>query len=105
MNHAAVRMHEGKSFGSTYASVLMMSNPTMNNRRNQLIDWPSLQRKVDCRFTRRNGSILQNCRKSSPSSTGETGQPSINAHTNKCQYARQSLTKAKLLKETLQNML
>ncbi len=43
MSHAAVCMHERGSFGSTYASALMMTNPAMNNRRNQLIDWPSLQ--------------------------------------------------------------
>ncbi len=36
--------------------------------------------------------------KSSPSCAGETGQPSINVHTNKYQYARQSLTKAKPLR-------
>ncbi len=45
MSHAAVRIHEGGSFGSTYASALMMANPTINNRRNQLIDWPSLERQ------------------------------------------------------------
>ncbi len=44
MSHAAVRMHaavrlqERGSFRSTYASALMMTNLTMNNRRNQLID-------------------------------------------------------------------
>ncbi len=36
-----------------------------------------------------NGSS-QSC----PSSAGETGQPSINARTNKYQYTRQSLTRA-----------
>ncbi len=39
------------------------------------------------------------------SNAGETGQPSINAHTNKYQYARQSLTKAKPLKEAEQNVI
>ncbi len=38
MSHAAVCMHERESFGSIYASALMMTNLTMNNRRNQLID-------------------------------------------------------------------
>ncbi len=45
MSHAAVRMHERQSFGSTYASALMMTNPTMNSRRNQLIDLPSIERQ------------------------------------------------------------
>ncbi len=45
MSHAAVCMHERGGFWSIYASALMMTNPTMNNRRNQLIDWPSLGRK------------------------------------------------------------
>ncbi len=93
MNHAAVRMHKRDSFGSTYASALMIMNPMMNNRRNQLIDWLSMQRKVDGRFTRRNGSSPKFCWQASPSSTGETGQSSIYAHTNKYQYARQSLTR------------
>ncbi len=33
MSHATVHMHEKGSFGSTYASALVMTNPTMNNRR------------------------------------------------------------------------
>ncbi len=100
MSHAAVRMPGRGSFGSAYASALMMTNPTMNNRRNQLIDWLS-----DCLSTRRNGSRQRNCRKSSPSSAGEASQPSINEHTNKYQCARQSLTKAKPLKKTVQNVI
>ncbi len=46
MSHAAVCMHERGSHigGSTYASALMMTNPTLNNRRNQLIDQPFLKR-------------------------------------------------------------
>ncbi len=55
MKHAAIRMIERGSFETTYASALMMTNPTVKYRRNQLINWPSIQRKVDCRFTRRNG--------------------------------------------------
>ncbi len=41
MSHAAVRIHERGSFGSTFASALMITNPTMNSRRNRSIDWPS----------------------------------------------------------------
>ncbi len=45
MSHAVVRMHEKEGFGSKYASALMITNPTMNNRRNQLIDRQSLKRQ------------------------------------------------------------
>ncbi len=51
------------------------------------------------------GFRQRNCRKSSPSSAGETSQPSINAHTNKYQCVRQSLAKAKPLKETVQKVI
>ncbi len=44
LSHAVVRKHERGSFGSTYISALMMTYPTMNNRRNQWIDWPFLER-------------------------------------------------------------
>ncbi len=102
MSHAAVRMRERGSFGHKYASALMMTNPSVNNRRNQLINWLSLQTKVECRTIRRNGPIQRSHRKLSPSSAVETSQSSINAHTNKYQYVGQSLTKAKLLKGTAQ---
>ncbi len=88
--HAAVRLHERGRFGSTHASALMMTNPTMNNRSHQLIDWSYLQRKI-VEVTRRNGSSHKNYRKNYRM---ETGQPSINARTNKYRYARQSLTRA-----------
>ncbi len=51
MGDAAVRMHERGSFGSPFASTLMMTNPAMNNRRNQLIDWLSrLSGKTPLRY-------------------------------------------------------
>ncbi len=43
MSHAAVRIHERESFGSTFASALMMTNPKMNNRGNRSVGWPSLE--------------------------------------------------------------
>ncbi len=103
MSHATVHMHERGSFGSTYASTLMMANPTMNNRRNQLMDRPSLQRQE------KDGKGQTNSRKSSPINVRETDL-SLTTHTTthmqiKYQYAGQSLLKAKLRKETVQKML
>ncbi len=34
MSHADVHIHEKGSFGSKFASALMMTNPTTGNRRN-----------------------------------------------------------------------
>ncbi len=67
MSHAVVRMHEREGFGSKYASALMMPNPTMNNRRNQLSEVQSLKRQM-------------HCRKSSSSYAEETDLP-ITTHT------------------------
>ncbi len=45
MSRAAFRMHGRGNFESAYDSALMMTNTTMNKRRNQLIDWPYLERQ------------------------------------------------------------
>ncbi len=75
MSHATASIHERENFGSTFDNALMMTNPTMNNRRNRSIDWPSLERQ-------KKGSSQQNCRKSSSSSANETNQPSIKLNLN-----------------------
>ncbi len=70
MSHAAVRIHERGSFGSTYDSALMMTNPTM------------IDRLAFLRAPGERESSQKNCRKSSPSSAGETDLPSNNPHAN-----------------------
>ncbi len=69
MSHVAVRKHEGESFGSACASALMMINPTKNNRRNQFIDWLSLERQE------KEGLAKRTAGSHSPSNAGETHRP------------------------------
>ncbi len=71
MSHAVVRIHERGSFGSIFASALILTNPTMNNRGNWSIYWSSLEHLEKV-------SSQQSCWKSSSSSSGETCQSSIN---------------------------
>ncbi len=72
MHHAAVCIHERGSFGLTFTSALMMTNPTMNNRGNRSIDWPFLERQGPANETA--GSHL-------PVVPVELGSPT-NKHTN-----------------------
>ncbi len=98
MSHAAVRMHEHGNFGSTYTSALTMGNPLMNNRRNQLSDWPSLDRQEKEGTAKRTaGSHLLVMPERLPLTIHTTIHTQIKYH-----FAGQSLTKAKLMKETVQ---
>ncbi len=81
-----------------------MTNPTINNRRNQLIGWPSLERQEkESPAKRTAGSHLPVMpEKLICTLTTHTHQPQTQI---KYQYAGQSLPKAKRLKETAQKML
>ncbi len=89
-------MPERRRFGLTFASALMMTNPTMNNRRYRLIGWPSLEHQ-------RKGFSQRNCRKVCSSSASETNQLAINQKQTKYQYTEQPLTKAEPQEDKVQN--
>ncbi len=95
-SEAALRINERGSFGSTFASVLVITNPTMSNRRNRSIDWPSLEcqdKKVPANRTA--GSHL-------PVVPEKLICPQTTHTQIKYQYDGQSLTKATLWTEPIQ---
>ncbi len=101
MSHVAACMHKRESFGPTYAIALMMTNLTMNNRRNQFIDWPSLGRQE------KEGPAKRTAGSNLPVMPEKLICPLPHTHAIihtqiQYQYAGQSLTRAKLLKETAQ---